>query len=337
MLDRPSYTLEQLANVIGASIVGDKSKTITMLASLHSATQQQLTFYTDKRFKSQLAATNAGCVLLKPDDQSLFPGNKLVSVNPYRDYAKLTQLFASPTVPDGIHPTATIHQTVTLAEKVSIGPKVVIEEGAVVGTGVTLYPGCYIGADCIIGDNTTVYANVTLYCGTTIGQNCIVHSGAVLGADGFGFAPSETGWQKIHQLGKVVIGDHVEIGANTTIDRGALDDTIIGDGVIIDNQVQIAHNVVIGEQTAIAGAAAIAGSTVIGKRCTIAGAVGIVGHLTLADDVHITAMTLVTKSIAEPGSYSSGVPLNDTRLWRKNAARFNQLDMMARQLKLMKK
>lgn len=173
--------------------------------------------------------------------------------------------------------------------------------------------------------------------GVNIGHSCIFHSASVIGADGFGFAPSANGWQKIHQLGSVEIGDNVEIGAGTTIDRGAIDNTIIASGVKIDNQVQIAHNVEIGENTAIASSAAIAGSTVIGKRCTIAGAVGIVGHLQIADDVHITAMTMVTKSILHSGSYSSGVPMNETRIWRKNAARFNQLDAMARQLKHIKK
>jgi len=200
---------------------------------------------------------------------------------------------------------------------------------------VIIYPGCYICDNTCIGSDTMIYPNVSIYGNASIGSNTYIHSHVVIGSDGFGFAPvgdEQKRWQKVYQLGGVEIGNDVEIGAGTTIDRGALDNTIIGDGVKLDNQIQIAHNVRIGEHTAIAACVGIAGSTNVGKRCTIAGAVGIIGHLNIVDDVHITAMTLVTKSINKPGSYSSGTPLNDTVSWRKNAARFNHLDSTIRKL-----
>jgi UDP-3-O-[3-hydroxymyristoyl] glucosamine N-acyltransferase len=332
------YSLQYLADYIGASIDGDADLVIEGLATLSTATAKQLSFYANKRYKQLLASTAAGCVLLSQEDAGYFSGNKLIVANPYLAYAKLTALFVQPTSTlPSIHPSAVIAADVSLGDGVTIGPHVVIESGCQIGSGVIIYAGCYLGANTIVASNTMIYANVTLYSEVIIGEDCVLHSGCIIGSDGFGFAPTVNGWQKIHQLGGVIIGNQVEIGAGTTIDRGALENTVIEDGVKIDNQVQIAHNVRLGEGTAIAAAAAIAGSTTIGKRCTIAGAVGIVGHLTIVDDVHITAMTMVTKSISTPGSYSSGVPMNQTQQWRKNAARFNQLDSMARQLKSIEK
>ena len=342
MTTPPAYDLQQLADYIGAELKGDHTYSIVGLATLQTASSEQLTFYTNRRYKQYLSTTAAGCVLLSPADADKFQGNRLLIDDPYLAYAKLSALFA-PTFTSKlaesatIHPTAVIAEDVILGEGVTVGPHVVIESGSEVGSSSYLGAGCYIGANASIGENVLLHANVTIYHGVTMGRECILHSGCVIGSDGFGFAPSANGWQKIHQLGGVVLGNHVEIGAATTVDRGALDDTIIGDGVIIDNQVQIAHNVHIGDRTAIAAAVAIAGSTVIGKGCTIAGAAGIVGHLSIVDNVHITAMTMVTKSITVAGSYSSGVPMNATREWRKNAARFNQLDTLARQLKSIKK
>ena len=205
------------------------------------------------------------------------------------------------------------------------------------GDNVVIGAGCAIGNDTVIGSATRLYANVTLYHGVTIGSETILHSGCVIGADGFGFAPTSDGWVKIHQLGGVIIGDRVEIGACSTVDRGALDDTVIADGVIIDNQVQIAHNVRVGENTAIAGCTGIAGSTVIGRNCTIAGAVCIAGHLTIADGVHISAVTFINKSISEAGSYSSGTLAAPTSVWKRNAIRFGQLDRMASRLTAVEK
>lgn len=333
------YSLGELAEFIGAAYEGDGAFIITGLASLPEAGEQDLAFYTNSRYQAKLAATRAGCVLLHEQHKSAFAGNKLIADDPYLAYARLSGLFfrttLAPTI--AIHPSAVIADTVSLGENVSIGPNVVIEPGVVVGAGAVIGANCFVGENSHIGANSILYPNVSLYNDVRIGDDCILHSSCVLGSDGFGFAPSPDGWQKIYQLGGVRLGDRVEIGAGTTVDRGALDDTVIEDGVKIDNQVQVAHNAHIGENTAIAAATAIAGSAVIGKRCTIAGGVGIVGHIEIADDVHVTAMTMITKSITESGSYSSGVPMNDTRVWKKNAARFNQLDDMARQLRSLKK
>ncbi len=338
MIKQSTYRLQELADYIGAELEGDADVIISGLATLQTATNQELAFYTNSHYKKYLSTTTAACVLLNKLDKDKFQGHKLITEDPYLAYAQLTQLFApKPARLGSIHETAIVGDNVTLGEGVTVGPHVVIESGCNIGDGSHIYPGCYIGVGTQVGSNTTVYPNATIYHSVALGDDCIIHSSSVIGSDGFGFAPSKEGWQKIHQLGGVRIGHRVEIGAGTTIDRGALEDTVIDDGVKIDNQVQIAHNVHIGEGTAIAAAVAIAGSTIIGKRCTIAGAVGIVGHLSIVDDVHITAMTMITKSITAAGSYSSGVPMNTTREWRKNAVRFNQLDAIAKQLKSIKK
>jgi len=332
------YSIKQLAEFIGASFEGDGDYLIYALASLPSAKENDLAFYTGSAYKKKLKGTSAGCILLQENQKEEFEGNKLLCSDPYLSYAKLTYLFRKKIKgPASIHPSAVIANDVFLGENVTIGPHVVVEQGASIGNGCSIGANSFIGEDSHIGSNSTLYTGVNIYNNVHIGESCTLHSGSVVGADGFGFAPSRDGWCKIYQLGGVRIGNQVEIGAGTSIDRGALDNTIINNGVKIDNQVQIAHNVEIGEHTAIAAATAIAGSTVIGKRCTIAGCVGIVGHITITDDVHITGMATITKSISQPGSYSSGVPMSETKAWRKNAARFNQLDDLARQLLLIKK
>lgn len=328
-----SYQLLELAQYLGAVLVGDPKHEIRALATLQSAEADGLGFIANPAYKKYLASTQAGALLIHPDLQDEFSGNKLVTNNPYIAYARASSLFSPLRPPTaGIHPTAVIGDGCIIADTVSIGANAVIGDGVTLLDGVVIGPGCYVGDDTLIGKNTRLSANVSIYHGISIGKNCILHSGCVIGADGFGFAPDAGGWLKIHQLGGVVIGDNVEIGACTCIDRGALDDTWIADGVIIDNQVQIAHNVRIGKNTAIAGHSAIAGSTTIGANCTISGAVAIVGHITLADKVHITARSLVSASITEAGSYSSGTPLALTKDWRKNAARFRQLDSLATRL-----
>ncbi len=265
-------------------------------------------------------------------------GNKLIVDNPYLSYALLTALFdPAPSVAVGVHESAVIDASAELGSDVCIGANVTIGAGVSIASGTQIGSGCQIGDHCQIGENSCLQANVTLYHGVSVGNRVTLHSGCVIGADGFGFAPSADGWVKIHQIGGVVIGDDVEIGACTTVDRGALDDTVIGRGVIIDNQVQIAHNVQIGENTAIAGCTGIAGSTQIGRNCTIAGAVSIVGHLTIADGVHISVNTLVNKSITQAGSYSSGTVASATKVWRRNAVRFGQLDQMAQRLSELEK
>jgi len=334
------YTLLEIAEYLGASLVGDTAHQISGLATLELATSDQLSFFANSKYNKFLQTTQAGCVLIQAGFADSFVGNTIICDDPYLAYAKVSALFAAKEIkPQGqnIHPSAVIADDASIPENITIAANVVIERGCVLGDFTRIGAGSCIAPDVVIGEHCLIHANVSVYEATQMGAHCIIHSGAVIGADGFGFAPSPKGWQKIHQLGRVILGNHVEIGASTTIDRGALADTVIGDGVKIDNQVQIAHNVQIGKNTAIAASTAIAGSTVIGESCTIAGCVGIVGHITIASHVHISGMTMVSKSIKKPGSYSSGLPMSETKLWRKNAARFGQLDQIARQVKAQEK
>jgi len=327
------FTLVDLAQRLGAELVGDPQHQITSLATLQSATPADLSFIANPLYKKYLATTGAGAVLVTRELADMVTGNKLIVANPYLCYAQLTALFdtqlhKSP----GIHPTAVIGENCVIGSDVRIEAHAVLADGVVLGNQVCIGAGSYVGADSQLGDRTRLHPNVTIYHGVSIGTDCLFHSGSVIGADGFGFAPSAQGWVKIHQLGGVVIGNRVEVGANSAIDRGALDDTVIGDGVIIDNLVQIGHNVRLGKNTAIAGHSAVAGSVTIGENCTIAGKVGIAGHLSLADKVHVSAMTLVSGSIEEAGSYSGSLPIGPTKEWRKNAARFRQLDQLTTRL-----
>ncbi|MCR8923978.1 UDP-3-O-(3-hydroxymyristoyl)glucosamine N-acyltransferase [Dasania sp. GY-MA-18] len=327
------YSLAELAEQLQLECVGDSSLRIVGLATLASAATGQLSFLANPRYQKELANTAASAVIVSPAMLPHCPVAALVSDNPYLSYAQATQLFKKQSeAVAGIADTAVVAASADIASSASIGANCVIGERVRIGEQVVIGPGSVIGDDVVIGPQGLLHANVTLYHGVSIGHSVILHSGVVIGADGFGFAPTQQGWQKIEQLGAVVIGDHVEIGANSCIDRGALNPTIIGNHVIIDNLVQCAHNVQIGDGTAIAGCTAIAGSTRIGSRCTIAGGVGIVGHISLADNVHITAHTLVTKSISQPGSYSSGTPMLETQQWRKAAARFAQLDAWIKKL-----
>lgn len=333
-----TYTLGDLAQRLGAELQGDANCAITGLATLQEAQLGQLGFLANPAYRKYLKNTQASAVIMHPDLASDFDGNKLLLANPYLGYAQLTPLFdLQPVLPSGIHNTAVIDDTATVDPSAAIGACVVIEAGAVIAADVEIGAGCFIGADSIIGRGSRLNPNVTVYHGVTLGEEAIIHSGVVIGADGFGFAPSTQGWTKIHQIGGVIIGNQVELGAGTTIDRGALGDTQLADGVKIDNQVQIAHNVQIGTNTAIAACSAIAGSTTIGAKCTIAGAVGIVGHLTIAEGVHVSAMTMVTKSIKQAGSYSSGTPMSPTKEWRKNAVRYGQLDKLASRVRQLEK
>ena len=329
-----SYTLAELAEKLQLECVGDSRLRIVGLATLTTANEGQLSFLANPRYEKSLAATTAGAVILSKEMAALFKGNALISNNPYLSYAKASQLFSQRgSVVKGIHFSAVVSETATIAASASIGPHCVIGENVIIAADVIIKAGSVVGDHSTIGEGSLLYPNVSVYHGVHIGRHVILHSNAVIGSDGFGFAPSADGWEKIEQLGGVSIGDHVEIGASTSIDRGALDDTVVGAGVIIDNQVQIAHNVIIGEYTAIAGCTGIAGSTTIGRHCTIAGGVGIVGHIQVADKVHITAHTLVTKSITKAGSYSSGTPMLETKQWHKAAVRFSQLNDMSKRLK----
>jgi UDP-3-O-[3-hydroxymyristoyl] glucosamine N-acyltransferase len=287
--------------------------------------------------------TAAGAVILREENLADCSTAALIANDPYVAYAKIAAIFEThPAAPQGVHPTAVVSPDAVVSPGASIGPCCVVEAGAVIEDGVVLGPHCVIGPGCTVGAQSRLVARVTLVMRVTLGKRVLVHPGAVIGSDGFGLAfekaDSHPGaWVKIPQLGGVRIGDDCEIGANTTIDRGALDDTVLEEDVRLDNQIQIAHNVYIGAHTAMAGCSAAAGSAKIGRYCQIGGNAGVLGHLELADRVTITAKSLVTSSIREAGEYSSGVPLQDNRQWRKNAARFKHLDDYARRLAALEK
>ncbi|MEH6528824.1 MAG: UDP-3-O-(3-hydroxymyristoyl)glucosamine N-acyltransferase [Porticoccus sp.] len=333
-----SCSLSDIAAHIGAELQGDADCQIAGLNTLREAGPSELTFLSNQAYRQYLAETVAGAVILDADSASEYPGNRLVMDNPYLGYALASAMFDTSPVPQlGIHPSAVVAASTRIGDNVSVGPNAVLGENVVIGAGSLIGAGVVIGDGSVIGDNCRISANVSIYHGVTIGDQVTIHSGAVIGADGFGFAHSQGRWVKIYQLGGVVIGSRVEIGACTTIDRGALDDTVIEDGVIFDNHVQIAHNVHVGENTAMAGCSGISGSTVVGKNCIFAGQSGVVGHVTLCDGVHLTGGTIVTKSLTEPGSYSSGTAFSKSDDWRKNAVRFNQLDDLARRLRQLEK
>ena len=328
----PKYTLGQLATLLDVSCQGDDDIEITGLATLASAKAGQLSFLANPRYQKDLATTKASAVIVAENMVLSNPVNSLISPDPYLTFAKATQLFSVTNNQKGVHPSAVVSDSAHIDPLAYIGASAVVGANVRIGANTVIGSGAVIGDDSVIGNHCLVYANVSIYHGVTVGDDVIIHSGVVIGGDGFGFSPSDAGWVKITQFGGVRVGDRVEIGANTTIDRGALDDTLIGNGVIIDNQVQIAHNVELGDNTAIAACTAIAGSTVIGKNCIIAGAVGIVGHLEITDNVHITAMSMITKSIKSSGSYSSGTPMQESASWRKNAVRFTQLDTLVKRI-----
>jgi UDP-3-O-[3-hydroxymyristoyl] glucosamine N-acyltransferase len=346
--DPVAHSLQELASQLGgwleyvdaAQQPGDIC--ISGLASLHTAQPGQLSFLSKASFAHHLETTRASAVLVNESlscDVNQIRVPLLRVKNAYLAYAQVSALFdTSPQMAAGIHPSAVVHPSARIAASACVGAQAVIEAGVVIGDETVIGAGVAIGANTQLGKCCHIYSNASIYHHVLIGDRVTIHANSVIGADGFGFAPKPGGgWQKIHQLGSVHIGNDVEIGANTTIDRGALDDTIIEDGAIIDNLVQIAHNVHIGKNTAIAGCTGIAGSARIGANCTLAGGVGLVGHITIADNVHITGMTMITSSITEPGSYSSGTGFADTRTWRRNAVRFSQLDELAKRLKEVEK
>jgi len=331
-------TLGELAERFDLVLSGDPQLSVSGLAALAAAGPDQLSFLSNRKYLSQLASTRAAAVVLHPDFVSDCPVASLATPDPYLAFARITGEFDhTPVAPAGVHPSAVVSADAELEPGVSIGANAVIEAGAVIGRGAQVGASVYVGHNCRVGANCRLNPGVVLYHDVHLGEGCTVHAQAVLGADGFGFAPSADGWQKIHQLGGVRVGKGVEIGACTTVDRGALDHTVIEDGVILDNLVQVAHNCHIGKNTAIAGCTGLAGSSIIGADCTLAGGVGIAGHLEICDGVHITAMSIVTKSITEPGSYSSGTPMAPTRDWRKSAVRFSQLERIQKRLLALEK
>ncbi len=307
--------LGAIVEALGGELHGDPELLLEGLAPLESATPATLSFLSNPKFRQQLAASSAACVIVSPQmrTEALARGACLVTDQPYLYFARVTQLWRQkhPHKPGPrIHPSAVIDTEAFVHPEAQVGPLCVIERGAHVGAGTVLKAGVMLGEDCLVG------------------ERCILHSGVVIGADGFGFAPNGDAWEKIEQLGAVQIGNDVEIGANTCIDRGALQDTVIEDGVKLDNLIQIGHNVRIGRNTAMAGCTGVAGSAVIGANCTIGGSAGILGHLKLVDGVHISSFSLVTRSILKPGHYTGVFPLDDNASWEKNAATLKQLHLL---------
>ena len=326
--------LAELAVRFGCELRGDPEASVERVAPLQEATPGALAFLANPRYRRYLAGTRATAVVLEAAAAAECPVSALVARNPYATYARIAQLLhPPPAVTGGRHPRAIVEPGATVDATAWIGALAFVAEGAVIGPGVFVGPGCIVQRDARIGADSRLVARVTVCEGVRIGRRAILHPGAVVGADGFGQAPDGGTYVKVPQVGSVVIGDDVEIGANTTIDRGAIGDTVIGDGVKIDNQVQIGHNVRVGEHTVIAGCAGISGSAVIGRRCMIGGMVGIVGHLEICDDVALTGRTMVSSSIRRPGVYSSALHADEARRFRRNAARFQQLDELARRVR----
>lgn len=328
-----AYPLGALAERFALQLRGDAARTVRGVATLADAGPEQLGFLANPRYRAQLASTRAGVVVLRGGDAAEWSGDCLIADDPYVAFARIAALFERhPAAVPGVHPSAVVATGATVAAGASVGPFCVVEDGAVVEEGAELGPHCIVGRNCRVGAQSRLVARVTLVQDVTLGRRVLIHPGAVLGADGFGLAFQRDHWIKVPQLGGVVVGDDCEIGANTTIDRGALGDTVLEEDVRLDNQIQVAHNVSIGAHSALAGCAAVAGSARIGRYCLIGGGAGILGHLSIADRVTVTAMSLVTHSIREPGEYSSGTPIQPNRLWRRNAARFKHLDEIARRV-----
>lgn len=328
-----AVTLAELAKRFDCELRGDADVEIDGVASLASAGPRSITFVANPAYLPELTHTQAGAVLLCAADAAGYTGNTLITSNPHLSFARiLAYLHPEPRHAPGIHASAVVDPGARLATSAAIGALAMIESGAVIGEHAYIGPGCHIGRGVQIGDGSRLLGRVTVVQGCCIGKRAIIHPGAVIGSDGFGFARDGVRWEKVLQLGRVMIGDDVEIGANTTIDRGALDDTIIGDGVKLDNLIQIAHNVQIGEHSALAACVGVAGSAKIGKRCAIGGQAGVLGHLEITDDVQIAATSLVVGSISTPGMYSSSIPAEPAALWRKNVARLRQLDNIVRRL-----
>ncbi len=326
-------TLGELAEISGAELVGDADCQIDSVNTLQDATAGEITFLSNRHYAKYLDTTRATAVILSKSDSEQCQSNMLVHDDPYLAYAKIINfLYPPPPLTAGIHETAVIGKQCQLPDGVQVCAGVVIGDNVSIGEECYLGPGVVIKNNVSIGQNTRLLGNNTICSDVVIGVDTIIHPGAVIGSDGFGMAKDGERWLKIPQIGSVIIGDRVEIGASTSIDRGAIGDTIIEDGVRLDNQIQVAHNVVIGENTAIAGCTGIAGSTKIGKRCLIGGQCGISGHLEICDDVMITAMSGVPNSITKPGVYSAGIPITDNRTWRRNMARFRNLDEVIKKI-----
>ena len=328
----------EIAALLAGELLGDGEHCVSRIGPLEGATPETIAFLSNPRYQPQLAASHAGCVIVGPASREAAAarGAAIVCADPYLAFARLTQWWAArrrgPVVP-GVHASAVVEPGAVVHATASVGAMAYIAAGAQVGAHAVIGAQSHLGAGAVVGEGTVLKPRVVLGEGCRIGARGIVHSGAVIGADGFGFAPTEGRWEKIEQLGGVLIGDDVEIGANTCIDRGALEDTVLEDGVKLDNLVQIGHNVRVGAHSAFAGCVGVAGSAKIGRHCTAGGGAIILGHLELVDHVHITAATVVTRSIHKPGQYSGLFPMDDNASWEKNAATLKQLYNMRERLR----
>ena len=332
-MERPSYTLADIAARFGGRVLGHAETAVSQIATLERAGHGQIAFLANAKYRKQLEDSRAAAIILGEADAGLTERPRIVVSNPYAYFARLSAfLNPLPEFAPGIHPGTVIEPGALVSPEAHIGADVWVGEGARIGAHSVVMAGCRIGAHATLGEQTRLYPNVSVYHDCMLGDHVIVHSGAVIGADGFGIAWDEGRWLKIPQIGRVIIGDHVEIGANTTIDRGALDDTVIEEGVKLDNQIQVAHNVRIGAHTAIAGCVGIAGSARIGRHCRIGGGAIILGHLQVADGVEVSAGTVITKSI-EKGSYTGTYPFSENHSWRRNAAQLRHLDEMAKRIR----
>ncbi len=341
--------LAELARVVGGQLVGDPARTVERIASLEAAEADCISFLSHARYAGQLLSTRAGCVIVDPSqrEQALAGADgrgaaraAIVCDDPYLAFARLTQWWARqrrPAAAPGIHASAVIEPGAQIHAMASVGALAYVGAGARVAAGATVGAQAHLGQGAVVGEGSVLKPHVVLADDCSIGARCLVHAGAVIGADGFGFAPHQGQWEKIEQLGGVRIGDNVEIGANTCVDRGALEDTVIEEGVKLDNLVQIGHNVFIGAHTAFAGCVGVAGSARIGRHCTAGGGAIILGHLEIVDHVHITAATVITRSIRKPGQYSGAFPFDDNASWEKNAATLRQLHALRDRLRVLER
>ncbi len=333
-----SVTLGELATRFGCKLIGDPDAVVVRLASLQNAGSDALTFLSNPALKAELRTTNAAAVIVRADDAGDLQTSAIISDDPYVTYARMAAIvMPPPDFPAGVHPSAVIANSAEVASDAHIGPNVVIEDGAQIGAACVIGAGTFVGPDSVLENACMLHANVTLVRSVTLGARTIVHSGAVIGADGFGNAMTPEGWLKVPQYGGVKIGSDVEIGANSTVDCGALDDTIIEDGVRIDNLVMIAHNVKIGAHTAMAAMVGIAGSAVIGKRCLFAGQSGTVGHIHVCDDVIVSGRGMVSKDITEPGVYACAFPAEPARQWNRRVAQFRRMDNLLERIATLEK
>ncbi|MGA7595625.1 MAG: UDP-3-O-(3-hydroxymyristoyl)glucosamine N-acyltransferase [Gallionella sp.] len=329
-----SYRLSEIAERLGGRVLGRAETRVCQVATLEAAGPDHISFLTNSKYRAQLDLTRAGAVILGEADAEATGLPRIISDNPYAYFARVSALLNPlPEVKPGIDPGAFIGTGAKIDASASIAATAVIGAGATIGAHSVIGSGCHIGENAVVGFNARLYPGVVVYHGCVIGDNLIAHAGAVIGSDGFGHALDQGRWVKIPQIGRVVIGNDVEIGANTTIDRGALDDTVIEDGVKLDNQIQVAHNVRIGAHTAIAACVGIAGSTTIGKYCQIGGSAGILGHLQIADHVEIAAFTLIGKSIREPGAYAAIFPFSKVGDWRRNSVHLRHLDDLVKRVR----